>query len=64
MEDVLITAILVAAFAAVIGLIQVISRMLDRDTDGGELADKPPDTGKPDYGDPGNGVAGPSGWRL
>ena len=63
MEDVLLIAILVAAFALVIGLIQVISRMLERDTDRGELADGPPDTGMPDYGNPGNGVAGPAGWR-
>jgi len=64
MEDVLLIAILVAAFALVIGLIQVISRMLERDTDRGELADEPPDTSTPDYGSPGNGVAGPAGWRL
>lgn len=64
MEDVLLIAILVAAFALVIGLIQVINRMLERDTDRGELADEPPDTGTPDYGDPGGGVTGPSGWRL
>jgi hypothetical protein len=32
----------------------VISRMLKRDTDRGELADEPPDTGAPGYGNPGN----------
>lgn len=63
MEDVLLIATLVAAFALVIGLIQVISRMLERDTDLGELADEPPDTGTPDYGGPGHGMAGPTGWR-
>jgi hypothetical protein len=44
-EDVLLIAILAAAFALVIGLIQVINRVLERDTDQGELADEPPDTG-------------------
>jgi hypothetical protein len=63
MEDVLLVAILVASFALVIGLIQVISRMLERDTDRGELADEPPDTGTPDDGGYGNGAFGPAGWR-
>jgi hypothetical protein len=62
-SDVLLIAVLVAAFALVIALVQVISRMLERDTDLGELADEPPDTGTQDRDDPGNGVAGPSGWR-
>ncbi|TVZ03866.1 hypothetical protein EAS64_15570 [Trebonia kvetii] len=63
MEDALLTAILVASFAFVIGLIQVINRMLERDTDRGELADQPPDTGMSHRGNPGNGLAGPTGWR-
>jgi hypothetical protein len=62
-SDVLLIAILVATFALVIALIQVISRMLERDTDPGGLADEPPDTGTRDRGNHGNGVAGPSGWR-
>ena len=64
MEDALLTAILVAAFALMVGVIRVISRMLEGNTDRGELADEPPDTGTPDYGNPGDGVAGPAGWRL
>jgi hypothetical protein len=63
MEDLLLIAILVAAFALVIGLIQLINRMLERDTDRGELAGEPPDTGLPDYGNPGNAVADPTRWR-
>jgi hypothetical protein len=35
-SDVLLIAILVAFFALAIGLIHVLSRMLDRDTDPGE----------------------------
>jgi len=63
MEDAYLVAVLVASFVLVIGLIQAINRMLERDTDRGELADEPPDTSTPDYGTPGNGVAGPEGWR-
>jgi hypothetical protein len=63
MEDVLLIVIMVASFAFVIGLIAVISQMLERDADRGELADEPPDTSTPDYGSPGNGVAGNTGWR-
>jgi len=62
-SDVLLIAVLVAAFALVIAVAQLISRMLERDPDRGELADDPPDTGAPDRGHPGNGIAGPSGWR-
>ena len=63
MEDALLTAILVAAFALMVGLIQVISRMLERDTDRGDLADELPDTGTQGYGNPDNGAAGPAGWQ-
>ena len=63
MEDVILIAILVAAFALVIGLIQVINRMLERDTDRDEFADEPPETGRPDFGNPGNGMADPTRWR-
>jgi hypothetical protein len=62
MEDAYLVAVLVASFVLVIGLIQAINRMLERDIDRGNLADEPPDAGTPDYGDPGNGAAGPSGW--
>ncbi len=64
MGDVLLITTFVACFALVIALIQVISRVLERDTGRGELADEPPDAGTPDYGHPGNGVAGPLAWRM
>jgi hypothetical protein len=57
MEDALLIAILVVSFALVIALIQVTSRMLARGTAVGELADEPPGTGTPGYGDP-----EPSSW--
>ena len=44
MSDVLLIAILVAFFALAIGLVHVLSRMIDRDTDPDSLADEPPDT--------------------
>jgi len=44
-SDVLLIAILVAFFALAIGLVHVLSRMIDRDTDPDSLADDPPDTG-------------------
>jgi hypothetical protein len=47
-SDVLLIAILVAFFALAIGLVQVLSRMLERDTDPDSLADEPPDTGEAD----------------
>ena len=40
----LLIAILVAFFALAIGLIQVLSRMIDRDAHADGLVDKPPDT--------------------
>jgi hypothetical protein len=63
-SDLLLIAILVAAFALVTALVQLISRMIERDTDLDDLANEPPDTGTPDGGSLGNGVVGPSGWRL
>jgi hypothetical protein len=63
MEDVLLVTIFLASFALAIGLIQVISRMLERDTDRDGLASEPPDTPAPDYSSPGNGVADLAGWR-
>ena len=45
MSDVVLIAILVAFFALAIGLVQVLSRMIERDTDQDFLADEPPDTG-------------------
>ena len=59
MSDVLLIAILVATFALVIVLTQVLSRMLERGTALGGLADEPPDTGTRDRGNHGNGVADP-----
>lgn len=44
-SDVLLIAILMAFFALAIGLVQVLSRMIERDTDPNSLADEPPDTG-------------------
>jgi hypothetical protein len=64
MGDVLLIAILVASFALAIALIQAVNRMLERGTSPGELADEPPDVGTPDYGNPGDGVVGPLGWRM
>ena len=63
-QNVLLIAILVAAFALVVGLIQVVNRMLDRATDRGELPGQPPDTGTPHYGAPDNRVAGRSGGPV
>jgi hypothetical protein len=64
MRDVLLIAILVAAFALVIVLVQATGRMLERRTDLGKLSDNPPDMETPDYGSPANGVTGPLGWRM
>jgi len=63
MEDAYLVAVLVASFVLVIGLVQAVNRMLERDTDRDELTGEPPDAGTPDYRDPGNGAADPSGWR-
>ncbi|HTR93104.1 MAG TPA: hypothetical protein VMI73_15335 [Trebonia sp.] len=52
MTDVYLSAVLVASFIFVIGLIQAISRMLERDTDPDDLADEPPDSGKPGHAHP------------
>jgi len=65
-SDVLLIAVLVATFALVIVLVQLISRMIERDTDPGDLgdlADEPRDTDPPGSGSSGDGVVGPSGWR-
>jgi hypothetical protein len=43
--DLLLIAILVAFFALAIGLVQVLSRMIERGTDPDSLADEPRDTG-------------------
>ena len=45
MSDVVLIAILVAFFALAIGLVQVLSRMIERDTDPDSLAEEPPDIG-------------------
>jgi hypothetical protein len=46
MSDVLLIAILVAFFALAIGLVQVLGRMLERDTDPDTVAEEPPDIGE------------------
>jgi hypothetical protein len=51
-SDVLLIAILLAFFALAIGLVQVLGRMIERDTDPDSLADEPPDAGGPDTGAP------------
>jgi len=43
--DVLLIVILVAFFALAIGLVQVLSRMIERGNDPDALAEEPPDTG-------------------
>ena len=45
MSDVILIAILVAFFALAVALVQVVGRMIERDTDPDSLADEPPDTG-------------------
>jgi hypothetical protein len=57
MSDVLLIAILVAFFALAIALVQVLGRMIDRDTDPDGLADEPPDTDAEPY----RGLDGRSG---
>ena len=44
MSDVILIVILLAFFALAVGLVQVLGRMIDRDTDPDALADEPPDT--------------------
>jgi hypothetical protein len=44
-SDVVLIAILVGFFALAIGLVQVLSRMIERDTDRDFLAEEPPDAG-------------------
>ena len=57
MSDVLLVAVMVTFFALAIGLVRVLGRMIERDTDPGAFADEPPD---------GDGPAGPgqTGWPL
>jgi uncharacterized membrane protein len=44
MSDVLLAAIMVAFFVLAIGLVRVLGRMIDHDTDHDGFADEPPDT--------------------
>jgi hypothetical protein len=44
MSDVALAAIMVAFFVLAIGLIHVLDRMINRDTDPDRFADEPPDT--------------------
>ena len=44
MSDVLLAAIMVAFFLLAIGLVRVLGRMIERDTDPDGFADEPPDT--------------------
>jgi hypothetical protein len=44
-SDVVLIAIMVAFFALAIGLVQVLSRIIERDTDPDSLAEEPSDTG-------------------
>ena len=53
MGDVLLVAIMVAFFVLAIGLVRVLGRMIDHDTDP-ELADEPPDTDDEAAESPGN----------
>jgi hypothetical protein len=46
-SDVVLIAIMVAFFALAVGLVQVLSRMIERGTDPDSLAEEPPDTGVP-----------------
>jgi hypothetical protein len=52
MSDVLLAAIMVAFFLLAIGLVRVLGRMIERDTDPDGFADEPADT---------NGAADPWG---
>jgi hypothetical protein len=57
-SDVILIAILVAFFALAIGLVQVLSRMIERDTDPDVLTEEPPDTGAA----PAPRLNGRTGW--
>ena len=46
MSDLGLVAILVASFVLAIGLVRVLGRLIDRDTDPEGFADEPPDTGE------------------
>jgi hypothetical protein len=47
MSNVGLVAILVASFALAIGLVRMLARLIDRDTDPEGFASEPPDTGEP-----------------
>jgi hypothetical protein len=47
MSDVLLAAIMVAFFVLAIGLVRVLGRMIERDTDPGGFEGDPPDADSP-----------------
>jgi hypothetical protein len=55
MSDVLLAAVMVAFFVLAIGLVRVLGRMLERDTDPEGFPDEPPDA---------NRSADQTGWTL
>ncbi len=55
MSDVLLAAVLAAFFVLAIGLVNLLSRMIERDTDPDGLGEEPPDTDRP---------ADQAGWLL
>jgi hypothetical protein len=54
-SDVLLAAVLAAFFVLAIGLVNLLSRMIERDTDPDGLGEEPPDTDRP---------ADQAGWLL
>jgi hypothetical protein len=56
-SDVVFILILLAFFALAIGVVQVLSRMIERGTDSDTLADEPPETGS-GFPGPGAGAQG------
>jgi len=66
MSDALLAAVMVAFFILAIGLVRVLGRMIDHDTDPDGFADEPPDTSDPDTSDPDTSNTGHSktanGW--
>ena len=60
MSDVVFILILLAFFALAIGVVQVLSRMLERDIEADRLADEHPDAGD---GFPNGDITGQAGPR-
>jgi hypothetical protein len=55
MSDALLAAVMVAFFVLAIGLVRVLGRMIERDTDPDGFPEEPPDT---------SGPADQAGWPL